>query len=62
MLNQNQICFVSLHPQLCYAFDSSHAVLEIKVTRKQSAKYPNQVIKGKLALVDLAGRFAFVHP
>ncbi|XP_031095875.1 kinesin-like protein KIN-8B isoform X2 [Ipomoea triloba] len=37
------------------ASSRSHAVLEIKVTRKQSAKYPNQVIKGKLALVDLAG-------
>nr|GMD53831.1 kinesin-like protein KIN-8B isoform X1 [Ipomoea batatas] len=33
----------------------SHAVLEITVTRKQSNKYPNQVMKGKLALVDLAG-------
>ncbi|VFQ70298.1 unnamed protein product [Cuscuta campestris] len=33
----------------------SHAVLEIQVTRKLCAKYPNQVIKGKLALVDLAG-------
>ncbi|XP_019183005.1 PREDICTED: kinesin-like protein KIN-8B isoform X2 [Ipomoea nil] len=37
------------------ASSRSHAVLEIQVTRKQSAKYPNQVIKGKLALVDLAG-------
>lgn len=33
----------------------SHAVLEIKVTRKQQKKYPNQVIRGKLAMVDLAG-------
>lgn len=33
----------------------SHAVLEITVKRKQQKKYPNQVIKGKLALVDLAG-------
>ncbi|XP_057791552.1 kinesin-like protein KIN-8B [Salvia miltiorrhiza] len=33
----------------------SHAVLEITVTRKQQKKYPNQVIRGKLALVDLAG-------
>ncbi|KAL8034360.1 hypothetical protein ABFX02_12G023400 [Erythranthe guttata] len=33
----------------------SHAVLEINVMRKQQKKYPNQVIRGKLALVDLAG-------
>ncbi|KAL3813734.1 hypothetical protein ACJIZ3_015002 [Penstemon smallii] len=33
----------------------SHAVLEIRVARKQQKKYPNQVIRGKLALVDLAG-------
>ncbi|MCD7452409.1 Kinesin-like protein KIN-8B [Datura stramonium] len=33
----------------------SHAVLEITVTRKQRAKYSNQVMRGKLALVDLAG-------
>ncbi|PIN00348.1 Kinesin-like protein [Handroanthus impetiginosus] len=33
----------------------SHAVLEISVTRKQQEKYPNQVIRGRLALVDLAG-------
>ncbi|CDP02664.1 unnamed protein product [Coffea canephora] len=33
----------------------SHAVLGINVTRKQSKKYPNQVIRGKLSLVDLAG-------
>ncbi|KAK6128559.1 hypothetical protein DH2020_037703 [Rehmannia glutinosa] len=33
----------------------SHAVLEISVTRKQQKEYPNQVIRGKLALVDLAG-------
>ncbi|VFQ69138.1 unnamed protein product [Cuscuta campestris] len=32
-----------------------YEVLEIQVTRKLCAKYPNQVIKGKLALVDLAG-------
>lgn len=40
------------------SIDRSHAVLEITVNRKQSNKYPNQVIKGKLALVDLAGRSA----
>ncbi|KAM0975983.1 hypothetical protein EV1_018718 [Malus domestica] len=33
----------------------SHAVLEIKVKRKQRNKYRNQVMRGKLALVDLAG-------
>ncbi|KAK4760920.1 hypothetical protein SAY87_005813 [Trapa incisa] len=33
----------------------SHAVLEITVKRKQKSKYPNQLIRGKLALVDLAG-------
>ncbi|KAI5325078.1 PREDICTED: kinesin [Prunus dulcis] len=33
----------------------SHAVLEIKVKRKQKNKYRNQVMRGKLALVDLAG-------
>ncbi|XP_051117910.1 kinesin-like protein KIN-8B [Andrographis paniculata] len=33
----------------------SHAVLEINVLRKQQKKYPNQVIRGKLAMVDLAG-------
>lgn len=37
--------------------NSSHAVLEITVTRKQRNKYRGQVIKGKLALVDLAGRY-----
>ena len=36
--------------------NSSHAVLEITVKRIQRNKYRNQVIKGKLALVDLAGR------
>ena len=37
--------------------NSSHAVLEISVTRKQRNKYRSQFIKGKLALVDLAGRY-----
>lgn len=34
----------------------SHAVLEITVKRKQKGQYGNQVLHGKLALVDLAGR------
>ncbi|KAK9097058.1 hypothetical protein Sjap_022555 [Stephania japonica] len=34
----------------------SHAVLEITVKRRQRNQYQNQVIRGKLALVDLAGR------
>lgn len=34
----------------------SHAVLEIAVKRKQKGQYGNQVLRGKLALVDLAGR------
>jgi hypothetical protein len=34
----------------------SHAVLEITVKRKQKGQYGNQVLRGKLALVDLAGR------
>ncbi|GKD16891.1 probable alkaline/neutral invertase D [Tanacetum coccineum] len=34
---------------------SSHAVLEIIVLRKQKRKCRRQVIRGKLALVDLAG-------
>ncbi|XP_050369605.1 kinesin-like protein KIN-8B [Argentina anserina] len=33
----------------------SHAVLEIKIKRKQKNKYRNQIMRGKLALVDLAG-------
>ncbi|XP_047315459.1 kinesin-like protein KIN-8B [Impatiens glandulifera] len=33
----------------------SHAVLEIKVTRRRRNKYQSQIIKGKLSLVDLAG-------
>ncbi|CAI9110537.1 OLC1v1010585C3 [Oldenlandia corymbosa var. corymbosa] len=33
----------------------SHAVLGINVIRKQSKRYPNQVVRGKLSLVDLAG-------
>lgn len=34
----------------------SHAVLEIIVKRKQRNQYRAQVVRGKLALVDLAGR------
>lgn len=41
--------------------NSSHAVLEIVVTRKQRNKYKNQIIRGKLALVDLAGRYCNMH-
>ncbi|GJZ69527.1 hypothetical protein Tco_0633077, partial [Tanacetum coccineum] len=37
------------------ATGSSHAVLEIIVLRKQKRKCRRQVIRGKLALVDLAG-------
>ncbi|GJN23159.1 hypothetical protein PR202_gb10783 [Eleusine coracana subsp. coracana] len=33
----------------------SHAVLEITVKRKQKGQYGSQVLRGKLALVDLAG-------
>ncbi|RZR93195.1 hypothetical protein BHM03_00021639, partial [Ensete ventricosum] len=35
---------------------SSHAVLEITVKRKQRNQYQSQILRGKLALVDLAGR------
>jgi aminopeptidase-like protein len=35
---------------------SSHAVLEIIVKRKQRNQYRSQILRGKLALVDLAGR------
>lgn len=38
-------------------WNSSHAVLEITVLRKQKRKYRSQVFRGKLALVDLAGRY-----
>ncbi len=36
---------------------SSHAVLEIIVKRKQRNQYRSQILRGKLALVDLAGRW-----
>jgi kinesin family protein 18/19 len=39
-----------------FFFSSSHAVLEITVRRKQKGQYGSQVLRGKLALVDLAGR------
>ncbi|RWW07467.1 hypothetical protein BHE74_00024947, partial [Ensete ventricosum] len=39
---------------------SSHAVLEITVKRKQRNQYQSQILRGKLALVDLAGRLVSV--
>jgi hypothetical protein len=39
-----------------FSSSRSHAVLEITVKRKQKGQYGNQVLRGKLALVDLAGR------
>jgi hypothetical protein len=44
------------HCLVYYSNFSSHAVLEIIVKRKQRNQYRSQILRGKLALVDLAGR------